>query len=65
MTPAKSKVTPHLFRRDPQVPPDINGHGACAECHLIGQPGDTHHTLPEPVGDVRQLAAGDSDGGER
>lgn len=44
---AKSKVKPHLFVPDATVPPDQNGRGACATCHLIGEPGDAHHRLPE------------------
>jgi hypothetical protein len=49
----KSKVPPHVFQADPDVP------GCCARCHLPGQPGDAHHTMPPPVADVRQRAAGD------
>lgn len=47
MSKPKPTGRPHLFVLDPDVPPDHNGRGACAECHLIGAPGDTHHTLPD------------------
>lgn len=43
MTVRKSAVKPHPFVRDPDVPPDVNGRGACTGCHLIGEPGDAHH----------------------
>jgi hypothetical protein len=43
---AKSRVKPHVFVADPDVPPDSNGRGACRTCHLIGAAGDSHHTLP-------------------
>lgn len=62
MTPPKSKVRPHLFVADPTVPPDTNGRGACVTCHLIGQPGDAHHALPDPIDDARQRAAGEREG---
>jgi hypothetical protein len=42
----KSKVRPHLFVVDPDVP------GCCARCHLPGAAGDAHHTLP-PAGDAQ------------
>lgn len=44
MTP-KSTPPRHCgpFRPDPDVPPDTDGRGACAVCHLIGVPGDAHH----------------------
>ena len=48
---AKSRVKPHPFIPDPDVPPDTNGRGACRTCHLIGEAGDAHHALPEaPAG---------------
>ena len=52
-------MPPHPFRPDPDVPPDHLGRGACTTCHLIGQRGDAHHTMPEPIADVRGLAAGE------
>lgn len=49
MSPPKSKVPPHLFVVDPDVPPDQFGRRACLApgCHLMGKPGDAHHTLPD------------------
>lgn len=44
---AKSRVKPHPFVTDPAVPPGQDGRGACATCHLIGEAGDAHHTLPD------------------
>jgi hypothetical protein len=40
-------VKPHLFVPDPDVPPDVNGVGACSVCHCMGKPGDPRHTLPD------------------
>lgn len=37
----------HPFIRDPDVPPDINGVGACASCHCMGQAEDARHKLPD------------------
>lgn len=59
MKPPKSKVTAHVFVADPDVPPDHNGRQACHTCHLIGAPGDAHHTMPEPVEDAASRAAGE------
>lgn len=59
MSKPKTSVRPHLFVVDPSVPADMDGRGACAVCHLMGKPGDARHTLPPPVADVRQRAAGD------
>ena len=47
MTKPKPTGSPHVFIPDPDVPPDINGRGACQACHLIGQPEDTHHRMPD------------------
>jgi hypothetical protein len=61
VSPPKSKVRPHPFRRDLSVPPDQHGRVTCM-CGLVDIPGDPRHTLPEVVGqDVRQRAAGDRD----
>jgi hypothetical protein len=63
---AKPRRTPHVFVADPELrphPADLEQRGVCAICHLVGEPGDAHHTVPEPTADVRQLAAGE--GGER
>jgi hypothetical protein len=48
VTKAKSKVPPHPFLRDPDLPPDVNGRYVCATpgCRLVGEPDDAHHTLP-------------------
>jgi hypothetical protein len=54
----KPTLPPHLFRVDPDVPADQNGRHAC-RCGLVGQPGDAHHTLPEPVQDAQLRAAGE------
>jgi hypothetical protein len=43
----KTSVPPHLFVMDDDVPVDHLGRGACRRCHLIGRPGDTHHTMPD------------------
>lgn len=43
---AKSKVAPHVFVEDPDLPPDQNGRHAC-RCGLVGEPGDAHHTMPD------------------
>jgi len=60
---AKTRVPPHPFVADPDIPPDHNGRRTC-RCGLPGEPGDAHHTLPEVVGqDARQRAAGE--GSER
>lgn len=62
MSKPKTGVPPHLFDRDPDVPPDHQGRGAC-RCGLIGRPGDAHHTLPPgPDVDARELAAGEKGG---
>jgi hypothetical protein len=38
--------TPHPFVADDDTPPDHNGRQVCRFCHLIGEPGDTHHEMP-------------------
>jgi hypothetical protein len=67
---AKSKVAPHPFVPDPDVPPDHNGRGACAMpgCHLIGEPNDAHHTLPvvpEQAAHERRYGDDTHDGGDQ
>lgn len=60
-------MPPHLFRPDPDVPPDPldkQQRGFCATCHRQGLPGDAHHTMPAPQLDVQQLAAGENGGEE-
>lgn len=44
--PPASRVRPHPFAPDPDIPPGMDGRGACASCHLIGEPGDARHTMP-------------------
>jgi hypothetical protein len=57
--PASHRVCGGIFTPDPDVPADRNGRRTCL-CHLVGEPGDTHHTLPEtPRSDARTLAAGE------
>jgi hypothetical protein len=57
--PPKSRVRPHVYRPGPADEADAKGRRACEDCHLIGEPGDQHHTLPPPVPDVASLAAGE------
>lgn len=56
--PAKSRVRPHLFELDPDVP------GCCARCHLPGVAGDQRHTLP-PAGPEQAEHQRRYEGGER
>jgi len=45
-----SQVKPHLFVPDPDLAPhpkDIETRGVCLTCHLLGEPGDPRHTLPD------------------
>lgn len=66
MTPPKSKVRAHQFIPDPDVPADPrdpDGRGACATCHLIGEPGDHHHALPDVPAQAEHR--GRYEGGER
>lgn len=60
---SRRAMPPHLFRPDPDVPPDQNGRRACL-CGLVGEPGDAHHTLPATAGrDAAELAAGEREDG--
>jgi hypothetical protein len=57
--PAQHRVCGGIFTPDPDMPDEpFTGRKTC-RCGLVGQPGDTHHTVPEPVPDVRGLAAGE------
>jgi hypothetical protein len=47
-----------LFTPDPDLPPAQNGQQVC-RCGLVGKAGDTHHTLPPAVDDMRSRAAGE------
>lgn len=45
---AKSKVAPHVFAPDPDLPhATLDGRRVCAACHLVGKPGDDRHTMPD------------------
>jgi hypothetical protein len=59
---SKSKpAATHLFRADPTTPGDpVTGKQVCAHCHLLGQAGDAHHTLPAAEPDAQTRAAGDN-----
>ena len=57
MKPAH-RVCGGVFKADPDVPADHQGRRTCV-CHLVGEPGDAHHTLPPPVADARSAAAGE------
>lgn len=44
----KPTGTPHVFTADPETPGDpISSAQVCRWCHLVGRPGDAHHTLPD------------------
>lgn len=43
----RSTVAPHPFTADPDLPPDQNGRHICAACHLVGEPNDPRHTMPD------------------
>jgi hypothetical protein len=53
---AKPTGTPHPFVADAEVPADHLGRGVCLVCHLVGQSGDAHHTLPEIPAQAAVLA---------
>jgi hypothetical protein len=58
----KPTLPPHVFVADPDLAPhprDLEQRAVCLTCHLVGQPGDAHHTLPEPVQDAQLRAAGE------
>lgn len=61
MSKPKTRVPPHLFVPPPPDEVDLNGRGACGFCHLVGSPGDAHHTLPDAPAeaDAGQRAAGE------
>jgi hypothetical protein len=59
MARVKSKVKPHVFVAAPDLSdPRMDVH-VCSKCRLVGQPGDSHHTMPEPVPDAASAAAGE------
>ena len=54
----------HLYVADLATPPDPldrKQRHPCAVCHLVGEPGDAHHTVPPPIADARSAAAGDTE----
>lgn len=63
---AKPRTPPHVFTADPDLlphPADLERRAVCLTCRLLGEPGDPHHTMPDPGGpDVQQLRAGDTGG---
>lgn len=59
MSKPKTKVPPHVFAANLEIPPDRDGRQVC-RCGLIGEPGDSHHTMPEPAPDAQSRAAGDN-----
>lgn len=59
MKPARP---PHPFLADPDVPADHRGRGACAQCHLVGEPGDAHHDVqPTPEQAEHRRRIGDEE----
>lgn len=60
MTRLKPTGSQHLFTPDATLPPDQNGRQVCSTCHLVGRPGDAHHTLPVmSERDAQERAAGE------
>jgi len=57
--PAAHRVCGGIFTPDPDLPADHQGRRTC-RCGLVGEPGDAHHTVPEPEADARSAAAGDT-----
>lgn len=58
----KERPAPHVFVADPELPADINGRQVCARCHLVGQPDDAHHAMPDtPHDDAQRRAAGEKE----
>jgi hypothetical protein len=61
VTKAKTAVTPHPFRADPETPGDpISGDQVCISCHCLGKPNDARHAMPAAVPDGQSRAAGDN-----
>lgn len=62
--PAAHRICGGIFTPDPDVPADQKGRLTC-RCHLVGEPGDTHHPETGAAGlDVQQLRAGEGGGEE-
>lgn len=69
-----SRVPPHAFEADDQVPPDYAGRRYCAACGLAGYCGDDRHPVdalpasqrrfpPPPDEDVSARILGETEGG--
>jgi len=56
--PAHRLVCGGVFQPDDDLPADHQGRRTC-RCGLLGEPGDAHHTVPEPEADARSAAAGE------
>lgn len=54
--PKPSRVHPHQFVQDPDMPPDHRGRHTCKTCRIVGQPGDPHHPAAPPLPPARPLA---------
>lgn len=46
MSASKSKLAPHLFAEDPDVPRDHLGRAFC-RCGVVDIAGDARHTMPD------------------
>lgn len=65
----KSRVRPHRFYADGNIPADFKGRCRCRRCGLMGKPGDPHHPTdaddeefpPSPEGDRSKHMIGESD----
>ena len=58
----RDRPGPHVFVADPELPADLNGRQVCRRCHLLGQPGDAHHAMPDvPHDDAQRRAAGEKE----
>ena len=59
MSRVKSKVPPHVFVAAPDLSDPRMGVTVCRKCGLVGQPGDSHHDMPDPIPDAASAAAGE------
>lgn len=55
--PVRSRVRPHAFERDHDVPTDYYRRAWCRRCHLPGTPGDERHPTPDVSAETRALTA--------
>lgn len=54
-----SRVHPHQFVADPDMPLDHRGRQTCSTCQLVGAQGDAHHpNAPTPHVPAELVAAG-------